>query len=54
MEESLKANAKNAMFERDFLVSFNKYMNDKKENPNKLYADKVDPSEYNIAPAKMG
>ena len=27
LEEKLKSQAKNAMFERDFLVAFNKYIN---------------------------
>jgi hypothetical protein len=30
LEATLKAQAKNAIFERDFMIAFNKYLNEKK------------------------
>ena len=30
LEEALKSQAKNAIFERDFMLAFNKHLNDKR------------------------
>lgn len=38
------------MFERDFLVAFNKYINQKKENANLTYAETTDWQEYRVKP----
>ena len=37
LEQQLKSHAKSAIFERDFLLAFNKYLNEKKENAAKSY-----------------
>lgn len=51
LEEQLKGHAKSAIFERDFMLAFNKYLNEKKEGVNKTYAEKKDWKEYRLNPA---
>jgi hypothetical protein len=42
LEAQLRVSAKNAMFERDFMLAFNKYLNLKKDNASKTYAEITD------------
>lgn len=51
LEAQLKTQAKNAMFERDFMLAFNKYLNQKKDNASKTYAEQTNPDEYRLRPA---
>jgi len=36
------------MFERDFMLAFNKYLNEKKDNASKTYAEVTDRYEYTV------
>ncbi len=45
MEAELKANAKNAIFERDFAKAFNKYLKEKQDGSDKTRAAK-NPDEW--------
>lgn len=51
LEQVLKSEAKSAIFERDFAIAFNKYLNEKREGVNKTYAERKDWSEYRLQPA---
>ena len=51
VEAILRSQAKNAMFERDFLASFNKHLNAKKENLTKTYAEQTNWQEYKLQPS---
>lgn len=42
MQEELKANAKNAIFERDFQLAFHKYLNQKRTNADRPRAEYTD------------
>ena len=48
MEEKLRTQAKNAIFQRDFREAFNKYVDEKRQASIQPYADRVDHSEYRI------
>ena len=50
LEAKLKGQAKNAMFERDFMLAFNKHINLKKENASKTYAELTDWQQYRLKP----
>ena len=50
VEEHLRAQAKNAMFERDFLLSFNKHIVEKRNNATKTYAETRDWTDYKLQP----
>ena len=39
VEAQLRAQAKNAMFERDFMLAFNRHLTEKKNNSTKTYAE---------------
>lgn len=54
LESSLKAQAKNAMFERDFMIAFNKHLNQKRSG--QTYADQLsceDWMKYKLKPVKQ-
>ena len=51
LESQLKTQAKSAMFERDFVLAFNKHLNEKREGANRTYAEKKDWQEYRLTPA---
>jgi hypothetical protein len=51
LETQLRGHAKSAIFERDFVLAFNKYLNEKKEGANKTYSEKKDWTEYRLTPA---
>ena len=51
LETQLKGHAKSAIFERDFTLAFNRYLNDKREGVNRTYAEKKDWGEYRLKPA---
>jgi len=51
LESQLRGHAKSAIFERDFVLAFNKYLNEKKEGANKTYSEKKDWQEYRLTPA---
>ena len=48
IEQSLKEKAKDSMFERDFQQSFNKYLTDKQQNPNRKYSETVNADDYRL------
>jgi hypothetical protein len=48
LESQLKSHAKSALFERDFVLSFNKYLGEKREGANKSYSEKVDWRDYKL------
>jgi hypothetical protein len=50
IEAQLKAHAKNAIFERDFMVAFNKHLNEKKSSSNQTLAEKKDWRDYRYEP----
>ena len=39
------------MFERDFVLAFNKYLGEKRDGVSRTYADKKDWKEYRLTPA---
>ncbi len=51
LEAQLKNHAKSAMFERDFMLAFNKHLNEKKEGAFKNESEKKDWKEYRLKPA---
>jgi len=51
LEAQLKGHAKSAIFERDFMIAFNKHLNDKREGVNRTYAEKKDWKEYRLNPS---
>lgn len=51
LEAQLKNHAKSAIFERDFMLAFNKYMNEKKESALKTSAEQKDWKEYRLKPS---
>lgn len=51
LESQLRGHAKSAIFERDFVLAFNKYLNEKKEGADKTYSEKKDWKEYRLTPA---
>ena len=51
LEAQLKNHAKSAMFERDFMLAFNKHLNEKKEGGYKTEAEKKDWKEYRLKPS---
>jgi hypothetical protein len=51
LESQLKGHAKSAIFERDFVVAFNKYLGEKRDGASKTYADKVNWKEYRLTQA---
>lgn len=51
LETQLKTHAKSAMFERDFVLAFNRHLNEKREGANRTYAEKKDWQEYRLTPA---
>jgi len=51
LESQLKSQAKSAVFERDFVNAFNKYLAEKREGVNRTYAEKQDWKEYRLTPA---
>lgn len=51
LESQLKSHAKSAMFERDFVFAFNKYLGEKREGATRTYAEKSDWSEYRLTQA---
>jgi hypothetical protein len=51
LEAQLKSHAKSAIFERDFTLAFNKYLQQKREGADKTYAEKKDWKEYRLQPA---
>jgi hypothetical protein len=48
LETQLKGHAKSAIFERDFVNAFNKYLTEKREGADKTYAEKKDWKEYRL------
>lgn len=51
LETQLRGQAKSAIFERDFVHAFNKYLGEKREGANMTYAQKKDWKEYRLTPA---
>ncbi len=51
LEQQLKTNAKSALFDRQFTQAFDKYMNEKRGNANKTYAEQKDWKEYKLNPS---
>ena len=51
LEAQLKSQAKNAMFERDFMIAFNRHLNLKKDAVNRTYADNKDWRDYRLEPS---
>lgn len=51
LESQLKGHAKSAIFERDFVLAFNKYLGEKREGATRTYAEKKDWKEYRLTPA---
>lgn len=51
IEEQLKANAKSALFEREFMSAFSKHLNDKREGASKPSSEKKDWKEYQLKPS---
>ena len=51
LENQLKGHAKSAIFQRDFMLAFNKHLADKREGAAKTYAEKSDWKEYRLQPA---
>jgi len=51
LEAQLKGHAKSAIFERDFVNAFNKYLTEKREGANKTYAENKDWKEYRLSQA---
>ena len=51
LESQLKGHAKSAIFERDFVLAFNKYLNQKREGVDKTYAEKKDWKDYRLSQA---
>lgn len=51
LENQLKSHAKSAIFQRDFVVAFNKHLAEKREGASKTYAEKQDWREYRLEPA---
>lgn len=51
LEAQLKNHAKSAIFERDFVLAFNRHLNDKREGVSRTYAEKKDWKEYRLTPA---
>jgi len=49
LEAQLKAQAKNAIFERDFMIAFNKHLSEKKRE--KSYAEERNWEDYRLKPA---
>jgi|LauGreDrversion4_2_1035121.scaffolds.fasta_scaffold709487_1 hypothetical protein len=51
LESQLKSHAKSSIFERDFSLAFNRYLNEKREGVSRTYAEKKDWTEYRLKPA---
>jgi hypothetical protein len=51
LETQLKGHAKSAIFERDFITAFNKYLTEKRDGAGKTYAEKKDWKQYRLIPA---
>ena len=51
LETQLKGHAKSAIFERDFVLAFNKNLGQKRDGANSTYAQKKDWSEYRLKQA---
>ena len=51
LEQQLKSSAKSAIFERDFVLAFNKYLTEKREGASKTYAEKKDWQDYRLTKA---
>ena len=51
LETQLKSHAKSAMFERDFVFAFNKYLGEKRDGATRTYAEKKDWKDYRLQPA---
>lgn len=51
LETQLKGHAKSAIFERDFVLAFNKYLGQKRDGANSTYAQKKDWNEYRLKQA---
>ena len=48
VESILRQEAKNKMFDRDFQLAVNKYIQEKKDNAGKTYAEKVNWEDYKV------
>jgi len=42
LETQLKGHAKSAIFERDFVLAFNKYLGEKRDGATRTYAERKD------------
>jgi hypothetical protein len=51
LQSELKGQAKSAIFERDFVLAFNKYLGEKREGVSRTYAEKKDWKEYRLTEA---
>ncbi len=51
VEDQLRANVRSAVFEREFVLAFNKHLKEKQEGATKTYAEKRDWKEYRLQPA---
>ena len=51
LETQLKGQAKSAIFERDFVLAFNKYLGEKREGATRTYAERQDWKDYRLTPA---
>ena len=54
LQDALKAEAKNSIFERDFAQSFNKYLGQKKNNVGQSYSEQVDKDKYRLKQSEFG
>lgn len=48
LETQLKGHAKSAIFERDFVLAFNKYLGEKRDGATRTYAERKDWQEYRL------
>ncbi len=54
LQEALKQEAKNAIFERDFQQSFNKYLADKQKNYDRPCSETVNRDHYRLNHPGLG